>query len=461
MGSEDSSGKSVVSSPGTSVVWASIHPPIPALALRLAALSVGLFSRETGSGWLPCYRVRVEHRLMLPRVLRRRDGPASVMPVKRRGEECPSPGSSTEAVESQRVVQRQLFFRSWDKRSDCVQVVIALIVTPDGFPLAYEVMPGNTTDQTTLAGFLEQIEQQYGRSQRVWIMDRGIPTEATLAAMRAGDAPVRYLVGTPKGRLTRLEQAFLAQPWQAVRPSVTVKLLAEEGELYILVRSDQRRLKERGMRRRRLKTLWQRLRELQRQTNTRDQLLLKLGAAKQAAGRAWALVDIGVPAPGEAVTPQTFTVRLRRDRLRQARRREGRYLLRSNLTDEDPATLWRYYMQLTEIEQAFKDLKHDLAIRPVFHQRDARIEAHIFVSFIAYCLHVTLKNLARPHAPGLTPRAILETFATLQMVDVHLPTTDGRHLVLPRHTRPNREHDLLLHQLNLQLPTQPAPRITA
>ena len=355
---------------------------------------------------------------------------------------------------------KRRFGYSRDKRSDCVQVVIALIVTPDGFPLAYEVMPGNTTDQTTLAGFLEQIEQQYGRSQRVWIMDRGIPTEATLAAMRAGDAPVRYLVGTPKGRLTRLEQAFLAQPWQAVRPSVTVKLLAEEGELYILVRSDQRRLKERGMRRRRLKTLWQRLRELQRQTNTRDQLLLKLGAAKQAAGRAWALVDIGVPAPGEAVTPQTFTVRLRRDRLRQARRREGRYLLRSNLTDEDPATLWRYYMQLTEIEQAFKDLKHDLAIRPVFHQHDARIEAHIFVSFIAYCLHVTLKNLARPHASGLTPRAILETFATLQMVDVHLPTTDGRHLVLPRHTRPNAEHALLLHQLNLQLPTQPAPRLT-
>ena len=194
------------------------------------------------------------------------------------------------------------------------------------------------------------------------------------------------------------------------------------------------------MRRRRLKTLWQRLGELQQQANTRDQLLLKLGAAKQAAGRAWALVDIGVPAPGEAVTPETFTVRLRRDRLHQARRREGRYLLRSNLTDEDPATLWHYYMQLTEIEQAFKDLKHDLAIRPVFHQREARIEAHLFVSFIAYCLHVTLKNLARPHAPGLTPRAILETFATLQMVDVHLPTTDGRHLVLPRHTRPNAEH---------------------
>ena len=138
---------------------------------------------------------------------------------------------------------------------------------------------------------------------------------------------------------------------------------------------------------------------------------------------------------------------------------EGRYLLRSNLTAEDPATLWRYYLQLTEVEQAFKELKHDLAIRPIFHQREDRIEAHIFVAFIAYCLHVTLKNLARPCAPGLTPRAILEKFATLQMLDVHLPTTDGRYLILPRHTQPQREHQLLLDQLKLRLPEQPTPRI--
>ncbi len=332
---------------------------------------------------------------------------------------------------------KRRFGYSRDKRSDCVQVVIALIVTPDGFPLAYEVMPGNTTDQTTLAGFLEQIEQQYGRSQRVWIMDRGIPTEATLAAMRAGDAPVRYLVGTPKGRLTRLEQAFLAQPWQAVRPSVTVKLLAEEGELYILVRSDQRRLKERGMRRRRLKTLWQRLGELQQQTNTRDQLLLKLGAAKQAAGRAWALVDIGVPAPGEAVTPETFTVRLRRDRLRQVRRREGRYLLRSNLTNgprDALAVLYAAHRDRTGLQGA-QARPRDPPGLPSARNRGAPLR------LVHRLLDVTLKNLARPHAPGLTPRAILETFATLQMVDVHLPTTDGRQLVLPRHTRPNEEHD--------------------
>ena len=215
------------------------------------------------------------------------------------------------------------------------------------------------------------------------------------------------------------------------------------------------------MRRRRLKKLRRRLHELRAQSLQRDELLLKLGAAKKEAGRAYHLVEIRLPAARESVTPETFTFALRRDRLRRARRREGRYLLRSNLTGEDPATLWRYYTRLTEVEQAFKELKHDLAIRPVFHQREERIEAHIFVAFIAYCLHVTLKNLARPHAPGLTPRAILEKCSAMQMVDIHLPTTDGRHLVLPRRTDPTRDHLLLLHQLGLKLPEQPPPRMSA
>ena len=350
---------------------------------------------------------------------------------------------------------------SRDKRSDCVQVVIALIVTPEGFPLAYEVMPGNTSDKTTLADFLERIEQQYGRSDRVWIMDRGIPTEETLTQMREREVPVHYLVGTPKGRLTRLEREFLAMLWHQVRESVDVKLLEKDEELYILARSHPRTLKERGMRQRRLKKLWQRLRELQQQKLTRDQLLIKLGAAKKEAGRAYHLVNIQLPEQDQTVTPKTFTFSLRRDKLRITRRREGRYLLRSNLRDEDPATLWQYYIRLTEIEQAFKELKHDLAIRPIFHQTDKRIEAHIFVAFIAYCLHVTLKHQTRSTAPGLTPRAVLEKFATIQMVDVHLPTTDGRHLVLSRFTQPNKDHQLLMQQLKLNLPPQPPPRISA
>lgn len=368
--------------------------------------------------------------------------------------------TSTYFESDPRFAGNRQFGYSRDKRPDCVQVVIALIVTPEGFPLAYEVMPGNTSDKTTLRDFLEKIEQQYGKSDRVWIMDRGIPTEEVLAEMRESTTPVHYLVGTPKGRLTRFERTLSVLPWQQVRDSVSVKLLEQDDELYIFVQSDARTLKERGMRKRRLKKLWRRLGELQQQKLTRDELLIKLGAAKKEAGRAYGLVEIHLPDPDQAVTPQTFTFNLRRDRLRRARRREGRYLLRSNLRSEDPATLWQYYMRLTEIEQAFKELKHDLAIRPIFHQLDERIEAHIFIAFIAYCLHVTLKHQLRSQAPGLTPRAVLEKFATMQMVDVHLPTTDGRQLLLPRYTQPTRDHQLLLQYLKLRLPPQPPPRIS-
>jgi transposase len=351
------------------------------------------------------------------------------------------------------------FGYSRDKRSDCVQVVIALIVTPEGFPLAYEVMPGNTSDKATLADFLRAIERQYGRAQRTWVMDRGIPTEDALAIMRQSDPPVHYLVGTPNGRLTRLERSFLAQPWAEARESVQVKLLEQDGELYVLARSEGRVDKERAMRRRRLKKLWKRLQELRQQHLSRDELLLKLGAAKKEAGRAYGLIHLRLPAQGEPVTAEHFGFSLRRDKLRQTRRREGCYLLRSNLTTTDPATLWQYYIQLTEIEQAFKELKSDLRLRPIYHQLDQRIEAHIFVAFIAYGLLVTLKSQARPLAPGLTPRAVLEKLAAIQMVDVHLPTTDGRHLILSRYTQPDSDQQLLLQRLKLILPQQPPPRI--
>ena len=354
---------------------------------------------------------------------------------------------------------KRKFGYSRDKRFDCVQVIIALIVTPEGFPLAYEVLAGNTADKTTLADFLDRIEKQYGKAERIWVMDRGIPTEEVLAQMRRAETPVRYLVGTPKGRLSKLEKSFLTKPWKQVREQVQVKLLDQGDELYVLALSQGRRNKERAMRRRRLKKLWQRLHELQRQTLTRDELLLKLGAAKKEAGRAYALLAIDLPDPDQEVTAQTFTFALRKDKLRVVRRREGSYLLRSNLTGEDPAELWRYYIQLTEIEQAFKELKSDLAIRPIYHQIDERIEAHIFVAFIAYCLQVTLKYRLKVLAPGLTPRAALQKLAPMQMVDVRVPTTDGRVLILSRYTQPESDQQLLLSQLKLTLPEQPPPRI--
>jgi transposase len=349
---------------------------------------------------------------------------------------------------------------SRDKRSDCVQVVIALVVTPEGFPLAYEVMAGNTSDRTTLRGFLAKIETLYGKAQRVWVMDRGVPTEEVLQEMRQSDPPIHYLVGTPKGRLGQYEKALLERPWQVVREGVQVKLLPQEKELYVLAQSNARIDKERAMRRRQLKGLIKRLKELQAMELKRDQLLLKLGAAHALYPSGWRLVDIQTPKEKEPVNAQTFTFKLRRDKLRQVRRREGRYLLRSNLGAEDPGKLWQFYIQLTQVEEAFKDLKNDLSVRPIYHQLEHRIEAHIFVAFLAYCLHVSLHARLRPLASGLTPRSLLEKFAAMQMLDVHFPTTDGRELVFTRYTQPEKDHKMLLAQLGWELPPQSPPKIT-
>ena len=351
---------------------------------------------------------------------------------------------------------KRRFGHSRDRRSDCVQVVIALVVTPEGLPLAYEVLAGNTADNTTLRDFLARIERQYGRARRIWAMDRGIPTEAVLTEMRESDPPVHYLVGTPKGRLSRFEKTLLAQSWQEARPGVDVKLLPQDGELYVYAQSRDRVAKERAIRRRKLKRLWARLKQLSAMTLTREALLMKLGAARQKAPSAWRLVEVKLAEKGA-----TFRYRLRRDKLRQARRREGRYLLRTNLTETDPAKLWHFYLQLVAVEEAFKNLKGDLAIRPIFHQLDRRIEAHIFIAFLAYCLHVTLSRRLHPLAPGLTPRSVIEKFAAVQMLDVHIPTTDGRELVLTRYTQPEPELTLLLQKLALDLPAQPPPKITA
>lgn len=344
---------------------------------------------------------------------------------------------------------------SRDKRPDCVQVVIALIVTPEGFPLGYEVLAGNTSDKTTLAEFLKKIEQQYGKAERIWVMDRGIPTEKTLQQMRNAQPPVQYLVGTPRGRLSQYEEKLTELPWQVVREGVSVKLLNEGQELYVLAESKDRVSKERAMRRRQLKALWKRLKKLQMMKIKRDELLKKLGAALHNYPVAARLIDTSVGA-----NPVQLTFALRKDKLRQARKREGRYLLRSNMTTgRSPEELWQFYIQLTEVEAAFKNLKDDLALRPIYHQLEHRIEAHIFISFLAYCLHVSLRRRLRDLAPGLTPRSVLEKFGTVQMLDVHLPTTDGRTVVLSRYTHPETDVQLLLQQLKLDLPPQPPPKI--
>ena len=356
---------------------------------------------------------------------------------------------------------KRQFGYSRDKRSDCVQVVIALIVTPEGFPLAYEVLPGNTSDKTTLRKFLSKIEKQYGKAERVWLMDRGVPSEEVLSEMRSSiPVPIYYLVGTPKGRLSKLEAELLARPWQRVRPGVEVKVLPQENELYVFAQSQDRLNKERAMRRRQLKALGRRLGQLQQMKLTARELLLKLGEAKGRYRAAWRLMDIQFPKPTTKGIA-SFSFALNRQKLRIVRRREGRYLLRTNLLGRDPAQLWQFYILLVEIEAAFKNLKDDLALRPIFHQLERRIEAHIFVAFMAYCLHVTLRARLRPLAPGLTPRAVLDKFAAIQMLDVHFPTTDGRTLILSRYTQPEPDQKILLEQLKLTLPPQPPPRISS
>jgi transposase len=356
---------------------------------------------------------------------------------------------------------KRRFGYSRDKRSDCVQVIIALVVSPEGYPLAYEVLPGNTADKSTLRTFLTRIEGLYGKAQRTWIMDRGVPTQAILEELQAPESQVKYLVGTPKGRLTKMESDLLPLPWQVVRSSVRVKLLPQDNEIYVYVESRDRLMKERAMRLRKLRILIKRLRGLQQAKNpiTRDALLIKLGGAKEEAGRVYHLLKLEIPESVEDV--RTFTFKLERDKYRQWRRREGRYLLRTNLTTADPGQLWEQYLLLTEIESAFKSLKDDLSIRPVYHQKEERIEAHIFVAYLAYCLQVTLKGKLKQVAGGLTPRAVLDKFASMQMMNVIFPTTDGdKELVFQRYTHPEKDHLMLLTQLKWELPVQAPPTIT-
>jgi transposase len=347
------------------------------------------------------------------------------------------------------------FGYSRDKRSDCVQVIVALVVTPEGLPLAYEMFPGHTADKTTLREMLKLIQKRYGQAERIWVMDRGIPTEAVLTELRQSKAKVSYLVGTPKGRLTKLEKDLSEKPWQEVRPQLRVKLLPQADEVYVLAESGARAGKERGLRRRKLKALWQRLGEIQQQDLSRDQRLEKLGGARDRAGRAVSgLVQAEVDTEGK------LTFRLDRARLRTMRGREGRYLLRTNLSADNPELLWRCYMQLVFVEEAFRTLKGDLGLRPIYHHKPERIEAHLFVAFLAYGLSITLRQRLKALAGGLMPRVVFEKLATLQLLDVRVPTTDGRELLLVRRTEPDRDVALLLARLHLELPPQPPPRIS-
>lgn len=354
---------------------------------------------------------------------------------------------------------------SRDGRSDCRQVVIALVVTTDGLPLAYEVLAGNTADKTTLTLFLEKIQSMYGKARRVWIMDRGIPTEQTLAKMRAEE--IAYLVGTPRTLLGKLEKSLVDKPWEIVHEGMSVKLLEQDNELYVQAQSKDRQKKENAMRRRKLKKLVHGLNRLKRRNVKRDYLLERLAVLKKEAGRVASFVKIRKPKVGEPVNRATFTARLDKAAWKEAMDRDGSYILRTHIPWEQwPAgmekqapLLWEWYMQLVRVEESFKTLKSDLNLRPIHHQVEKRVEAHILVAFLGYCLSTTLRMKLAAAAPGLTPRAALQSMSAIQMVEVHVPTRDGRMLVMPRHTEPEAQQKMLLEKLKLELPPQPPPRI--
>jgi len=348
---------------------------------------------------------------------------------------------------------------SRDGRPDCLQLVIALVITTDGFPLAYEVMNGNTSERTTLRTFLGDVEKTYGKAKRTWVMDRGIPSEAILKEMREPERETFYLVGTPKGKINQHEKKWLDLPWRKVRDSVQVKLYQDGGELYVLAKSEGRQAKEIAIRRKRLVRLLRKLRAMRKSLPKRDQLLLRIGAAKKEAGRAFGFVKIRLPQAGDAVTRETFSFQTDKAKLKAAEQRDGHYLLRSNLTAEDPAVLWTRYVQLTQIESVFRCLKSELSIRPIHHQLEHRADAHVLIAFLAYCLQVTLKNRLMIHASGLTPASVLEKMATIQMVEVWIPMLDGRWLMLPRYTQPEKDVQAMLNKLDITLPCQPPPRI--
>ena len=347
------------------------------------------------------------------------------------------------------------FGHSKDKRSDCRQVLIALVVTPEGFPINYEVLAGNTSEKSTLIELIDKIENMYGKANRVWLMDRGIPTEASLAAMR--QCGVDYLVGTPRRLLDEFQSKLVDQDWQHVTNSVRVKYLDKDGESYVLACSKSRMMKERAMRKRKLRKYLDGLAKLKKNYRDWQRFTKRLGVLEHEAGSCRNCVDLKLPDEGKRVT--NFDFSFNHEKYRAMIYRDGMYFLRTNQTGKEAVELWQQYMLQCNVEQAFKDMKSDLGIRPVYHHKEKRVDAHIFVAFLSYCLQITLRHKLRQRASGLTAQAVLETLCRIQMLDVTFETQDNRILLMERYTEPEPEHQLILHHLKMELPTQKPPKI--
>ena len=351
---------------------------------------------------------------------------------------------------------------SRDHRPDCLQVVLALVVTPEGFPLTYEVFPGNTLDRTTLATILDAVEAKHGKARRVWVFDRGIISEDNLALLRERGA--HYLVGTPKRMLQAYEQKLLDGPWTKASAEVEVQLVPENDEVYVLCRSAGRKAKEKAMRWRGLRGLVGDLRSLRRrvaqgQLNTPDLIQQMIGRLRERHPQAWRWVMVEYVAPTAEQRLGAVCWTWDRDAFRRAVRTEGAYLLRAHWTEKDPAQLWQTYTQLTEAEAAFRTLKSEIKVRPIWHWTDSRVQAHLLVAFLGYCLWVYLKKCAQRVAPSLTPWALLDQLGRIVLVEVWFELRNGGTICLPRITQPETAQAALLGQLGWTLPSQPPPRV--
>lgn len=346
---------------------------------------------------------------------------------------------------------------SRDHRPDCQQLVIAVVVTPEGFPLTYEVFDGNRADVTTLEQMLDIVETKHGRARRIWVFDRGIVSEANLEKLRQRDG--QYVVGTPRHRLENFEKQLLEGPWALINESVQVQLIPEGQETYVLARSVERAKKEEAMRWGQIRGLMRDLVRLRRALRKgtlvdSDKVLMRLGRLSERWPRAWSYVEVNWQ-------DEKLSWDWDRQALRLAQHRDGAYLLRTNLSEHTPEALWRMYVQLTEVEAVFRALKGDLAIRPIWHWTSRRVEAHVMVAFLGYCLWVCLKHKLKAAAPALTPWQLLDQFGRVLQVEVWFKLKAGGAICLPRITQPEAAQALLLHQLGWALPEQPPPRIYA
>jgi transposase len=343
---------------------------------------------------------------------------------------------------------------SRDHRPDCKQVVVALIVNPDGFPLNYETFDGNRRDVTTLEAVLRMVERKYGQARRIWVFDRGIISEDNLAALRRRGG--QYLCGTLRSKLKTFERQLLEGEWSKIEGDVEIQQVPTPSgeETYLLCRSQSRKNKETAIRTRFSTSMEAALRQLEKRVHSgklKDRLKIERALGKIQA-RHPSVNDLYRIAVVEDSGPLRLDWSLIEERRRWRDAREGAYLLRTNLKAERPADLWKKYIQLTEAEAAFRALKSELSIRPIFHQLERRVKAHILVAFLGYALWVTLKHLLKQSHSSLSPARALATLAGLHSADIVLPTTDHREIRLRRITTPNEDQRLLLHQLGITLP---------